>query len=342
MHERGLSSTDPRPPESPVALRLQAAQVSVVVPFRDRGDLLLQTCASLQQQCLQQWEAILVNDGSQQQTRCLAERMQAEDPRFRLIDVSPVQHEPGPWLARNLGIAAAQAPLVAFLDADDLWHPDKLLAQLQLHRDQPIDLSVTGYLRFRDDKRGPQVVERRTPPAGVHYRQLLAGNVLPLSTVMARRELLLAAAGLDCGPFRPERHEDYGLWLRLFARFPELRYARLAEPLMAYRLHAGSLSARRWRSHEAVAALLAQHSRHRLEHGLLMAGWIYQRLRERRPRRNRLGHIEPLPAVYAAMMTNRAIFAQPGQEQHPPDRAFSRETAMRAGRSDLYSVDCLQ
>lgn len=341
MDEWRLSSTDPLAPDRQAASMEQPAQVSVVVPFRDRGDLLQQTCASLQRQRLRQWEAILVNDGSGDQTRSLAERIQAADHRFRLLDVSPVQHEPGPWLARNLGIAAAQAPLVAFLDADDLWHPEKLFVQLQLHRDRAIDLSVTGYLRFRDDKRGPRVVEQRTPPGEMRYRRLLAGNALPLSTVIAKRDLLLAAGTRDCGPFRPERHEDYGLWLRLFGRFPQLRYGRLREPLMAYRLHAGSLSAQRWRSHEAVAALLAQHSRHRLEHGLLMTGWFLQRLREIWQRLDKLCHVEPLPAVYAEMLANLALPTHQEQAQEQPGRQARRETAMRSGRAALYSVDCL-
>jgi len=279
--------------------------VSVVIPFRDRGALLAQTCASLSRQTLASWEGILVNDGSQPETRALACRLTRADRRFRLLDVSTDRHTPGPWLARNLGIAMSRAPLVAFLDADDLWHPDKLTLQLRLHHGKGADLSVSAYLRFCSRNHREEVVERRTPPSQLTYRELLAGNVLPLSSVIVRRGLLQAAASGTCGPFRAERHEDYGLWLRLFARCPALRYARLADPLLAYRLHPGSLSAQRWRSHQAVSALLAQHSRNRLEHALLLTRWGLNRVRERWPHRN-AGLIrcrEPLPAAYLQPMS---------------------------------------
>lgn len=296
-----LTTPEPQPEPAPSG---DAPAVSVVIPFRDRGALLAQTCASLRRQTLPSWEGILVNDGSQPDTRAVASQLTTEDRRFRLIDVGTDRHVPGPWLARNLGIAASRAPLIAFLDADDLWHPNKLTLQLRLHQGQGADLSVSAYLRFRSTNHGEVVVERRTPPPELTYHQLLAGNVLPLSSVMVRRELLQTAASGTCGPFRAERHEDYGLWLRLFARCPDLRYARLADPLMAYRLHPGSLSAQRWRSHQAVSALLAQHSRNRLEHALLLARWGFCRVRERwpHPGSGRIPCRAALPAAYLQPM----------------------------------------
>lgn len=299
MVERAMS--DPlSTPEPEPGSGCDMPAIAVVMPFRNHGALLAQACASLRRQTLPCWEAILVNDCSQSETWAVAHQLTDDDERFQLIEVGTEQHFPGPWLARNLGIMASRAPLIAFLDADDLWHPNKLAQQLQLHRDQGADLSVSAYFRFRSESLGEVVVEKRTPPALLSYRELLAGNVLPLSSVMVRRELLQTVASGHCGPFRAERHEDYGLWLRLFARCPELRYARLAEPLMAYRLHPDSLSAQRWRSYLAVSTLLAQHSRNRLEHAQLLARWAFSRVRERWPNRGsgRIRCGEPLPEAY--------------------------------------------
>jgi hypothetical protein len=106
--------------------------------------------------------------------------------------------------------------------------------------------------------------------------------------VLIRRELLIGPAGVEA--FRPERHEDYGLWLRLFRRRPDLRYARLADPLMAYRLHAGSLSAQRSRSVFAVEKLLREHQPRRLPRLLLSGRWLALRLLETARRRLQARH----------------------------------------------------
>jgi len=258
------------------------ADVTVVVPFRDSGPLLAQACSSLRRQSHPHWRALLVNDQSDADSLLQARTIAAQDQRFRLLHVPDAPHAPGPWLARNVGIAATQTAFVAFLDADDLWHPDKLRNQLVLHHDDGAELSVTGYHRFRRGASGWQVLHTRIPPAQMDLERLLRGNLIPLSSAIVSTELLKQEIGTDeeavCRPFRPEDHEDYGLWLRLFARHSQLRYGCLLEPLMAYRLHAESISAQRWRSHRAVSRLLAQHCRHRLQHGLLLGRWVAARL----------------------------------------------------------------
>jgi hypothetical protein len=246
--------------------------VSVVVPFRDPGTgmLLQQACRSIEAQRETRWEALLVNDDSSRAARAAAERICERDSRFRLLDVprESLPHSPGPWLARNLGIAAARAEWIAFLDGDDLWHPAKLRHQLPLHLERGINLSVTGYHRFRG--RDLQVVETRRPPAGLTFRRLLHGNVIPLSSVVVARQLLGSG-------FRAERHEDYGLWLRLFASDPPPRYGALREPLMAYRLHSGSLSSGRALSLLAVERLFRQHLGSRRQRFAALGLWALRR-----------------------------------------------------------------
>ncbi|MCP9824127.1 glycosyltransferase family 2 protein [Synechococcus sp. EJ6-Ellesmere] len=245
-------------------------QVSVVVPFRDQGSMLVQACRSLQAQSLPDWECLLVDDGSAAQARRVAAGLVAADPRFRLLSVPQRDHFPGPWLARNRGIAAARAPLVAFLDADDLWHPAKLELQLALHNGADLDLSVTGYYRYDDQTM--RIREVRRPPAAVCAQSLFRGNTIPLSTVLIRRSLVLEEV------FRAERHEDYGLWLRLFAAVPPPRYGRLAKPLMAYRLHGASLSSQRALSVVAVEQLFRLHWPDRGPRLLAVGRWLIHRL----------------------------------------------------------------
>jgi len=251
-------------------------QVSVVVPFRGQGPLLAQACRSLLAQSLLGWEGLLVADGDDPEALAVARHYCGLDGRFRLLEVVERDHTPGPWLARNLGICAARAPLIAFLDADDLWHPTKLERQLPLHGAGGVDLSVTGYHRFRHRDR--RILETRIPPRQVSFRRLLAGNPLPLASVVIRRELLLGPDGVEA--FRAERHEDYGLWLRLFRCEPPPRYGRIVDPLMAYRLHAGSLSAQRSRSVVAVNQLFRDHLSGTPLRRLIVGRWLLLRLVE--------------------------------------------------------------
>jgi teichuronic acid biosynthesis glycosyltransferase TuaG len=243
-------------------------QVSIVLPFRNQGPFLAQACRSLKAQSMREWECLLVNDGSGLQARLVAEAISTSDDRFRLLHVPNDNHFPGPWLARNHGLLNARSELIAFLDADDLWHPYKLERQLPLHTDQGIELSVTGYHRFHETTR--ILSETRRPPLTLEYRRLLRGNCIPLSTVIINRGWLEQ-------PFRPERHEDYGLWLRLFARKPPPRYGCLTEPLMAYRLHDSSLSSKRGRSILAVEKLFRSEFHHRGERLVAIAAWALKR-----------------------------------------------------------------
>lgn len=245
-------------------------QVTIVVPFRDQGLMLAQACRSLQAQSFSDWECLLVDDQSAPQARQIAERLALSDRRFKLLSVQESDHYPGPWLARNLGITAARADFVAFLDADDLWHPAKLEKQLALHKKNDLDLSVTGYYRY--EHATLKIREVRMPPPVVNERTLFRGNSIPLSSVLIRRTLLMNES------FRPERHEDYGLWLRLFASIPKPSYGQLAEPLMAYRLHKASLSSQRALSVVAVEKLFRLH-RPELAPRLMAVGcWMFHRL----------------------------------------------------------------
>jgi hypothetical protein len=243
-------------------------QVSVVLPFRDQASMLAQACRSLQAQSLPDWECLLVNDGSAPEACSVAAGLAAADPRFRLLSVPEDDHYPGPWLARNFGLAHASSNLIAFLDADDLWDPHKLERQLPLHAEHSIELSVTAYYRF--EAQSKKLIETRWPPHTIDHKALMRGNPIPLSTVIIHRDLLTQ-------PFSPERHEDYGLWLRLFARVPPPRYGCLAEPLMAYRLHAASLSSQRGRSIFAVEKLFRNELQSPGRRLIAVSGWALER-----------------------------------------------------------------
>lgn len=171
---------------------------------------------------------------------------------------------------RNVGIRAANTDLIAFLDADDLWHPHKLAVQLSAHQELNV-LSVCSYVRFLNETR--QIIELRQPPSAMTFQRLLRGNAIPLSTVVIDRALLMKHQG-----FQAEHHEDYGLWLRLFSASTPPTYKLIDQPLAAYRLHQQSVSARRYRSIFAVNRLFRQHSDNDLKRLTWVSRWLLTRV----------------------------------------------------------------
>lgn len=197
--------------------------------------------ACLRQQTHIHWECLLIDHHSSDGSAELAAQLTTDDRRFRLFAVNPPPPtssnlEQFPAIPRNLGLAAATAPLVAFLDVDDLWHPRKLERQIAFHQAANLDLSVTAYGRFQDLDQPVQSL--RCPPSELDLEELRNRNVVPLLTVMIRRELL-------GGGFTSAAHEDYLQWLNLKRDRPSLRYGCLNEVLAFYRLHRGNLSRRR-------------------------------------------------------------------------------------------------
>ena len=97
--------------------------VSIITPVYNAARCLPETLASVQAQIFTDWEHILVDDGSKDCSIALMKAASRQDPRIRLL------HTPrnsGPSVARNMGIQAASGRFIAFLDADDLWRPEKL------------------------------------------------------------------------------------------------------------------------------------------------------------------------------------------------------------------------
>jgi GT2 family glycosyltransferase len=236
--------------------------VSVIIPTRNAAAWLARAIFSVGP--MPEAEILVVDDGSTDGTAALLAEFAAHDPRLRVLAGAGE----GPGAARNLGIAAARAPLVAFLDADDRWRLGKLAMQLAFHQAHPeAGFSFTDYRHITPERedRGPcfafwprfarSLAGRESPflldaaPAA-----LLAENVVGTSTVMARTELLRELGGFDEGM---RQSEDWDLWLRLAARAP---VGCLPEVLMDYTLHrAGNLSSQRAERLAAMRVIAERH-----------------------------------------------------------------------------------
>ncbi|MCW5891454.1 MAG: glycosyltransferase [bacterium] len=204
--------------------------VSVVLATHDGGRWLDETIASVRAQTRPDWELLVIDDGSTDDTPTIVARHAAADARVR--------HLPGPRLeragARNRGVAAARAPWLAFLDADDTWLPAKLERQLAALERVPGAALCWTRARFVDAAGRPLPEHKPPRPlAGDAFAELARGNVLILASVVAPRALVEALAGFDA-TLPVLGCEDWDLWLRL-ARGRAV--VGVDEDLVCYRIH---------------------------------------------------------------------------------------------------------
>lgn len=179
--------------------------VSVIMPAYNAARFLEEAVRSVQNQTVADWELLLLEDCSTDETRLLAARLAAEDPRIWLL---PNEKNLGVAHTRNRGLALCRGRYVAFLDSDDVWHPEKLEKQLALMEETGADLVYTAYALIGET--GEKVRRDYLVPPTVTYRELLGENVIGCSTV------LLKAKVLEDRQYDPNfAHEDYALWTRL-------------------------------------------------------------------------------------------------------------------------------
>ncbi|NLX18900.1 MAG: glycosyltransferase family 2 protein [Desulfobulbus sp.] len=190
--------------------------ITVVIPTYNRAGYLERAIGSVLSQSFSCSELIVVDDGSTDDTAGLVSRL-AADARVPLRFFR--QENQGAASARNLGITMARNRLIAFLDSDDWWLPEKLAVQAAAMRNAPhILISHTKEIWFRCGQRVNQKKKHDPPHGDIFFRSLMM-CVVGMSTVLVRREFFdrygLFDESLPCC-------EDYDLWLRAGSREPFL------------------------------------------------------------------------------------------------------------------------
>ncbi len=192
--------------------------VSIVMPTYDRMQFLPAAVESLLAQTLGDWELIVADDGSSNESVRDYLRALERDMRVRVLWL---EHVGNPGRARNAGIAQARAELVAFMDSDDLWVPAKLEQQLAHMRRRPeCGWSYTGFLIVDADDVPLQSERTRqwTPYDGEIFAEVVRGAAsIRTPAVAARTTLLSGVGGFD---ERIASAEDYDLWARLALASP--------------------------------------------------------------------------------------------------------------------------
>ncbi len=226
-----------------------------MVPVFNAATHLEATLGTVQQQTLTQWELIAVDDGSTDDSARVVAELAERDARVRLLR----QANAGVSIARNRGVAASRAPLIAFLDADDLWHPDKLLAHVERHRsDAGLGVSFAR-VEFLTPAGRPTGLVASHPKPPLRPADLLCENpTTTTSNWVLRREVFEAVGGFVEGMSYSEDLE----WLLRVACDGRWRIEPIERVLTYYRTSEGGLSSSLERMEQGWLRLIGEARRY--------------------------------------------------------------------------------
>lgn len=204
-------------------------ETSIITPIYNAEFFLEETLQSILEQTYTNWESILVNDNSTDNSLKIAEKYVKLDPRFKIVNLE-TSH--GAAKARNIGIEAAKGRFIAFLDSDDIWSNDKLDKQINYMIVNKVGFTYTNYSQFGETSNSDVNIYA---PKKVNYSQLLRANYIGCLTVVYDT----TENGKFFFPLTKKRH-DFALWLIMLKKFD---YAyNVCESLARYRVHDNSLS----------------------------------------------------------------------------------------------------
>lgn len=206
--------------------------VSVIIPVFNAGKFIDETIGTVRSQTYGCWELILVDDGSTDDGRGKIEKWCREDERIRLV---VKEKNEGVARARNTGVDHAKGRYIAFLDADDIWRPEKLEKELEFMKEKDAAFGFTAY-EFADEE-GYETDQWVAVPETLTYKEALSRTVIFTSTVMF--DMTKISKDMIKMPEVPS--EDTATWWKIL-RSGYTAYG-LDEVLTVYRRPAGSLSA---------------------------------------------------------------------------------------------------
>jgi glycosyltransferase involved in cell wall biosynthesis len=208
-------------------------QVSVIIPTHNRPEFLRAAITSVLNQTYQNFEIIVVDDASTDDTAKVVAAFNDARIRFIRHDINK-----GGSAARNTGIVNSTCDYIAFLDDDDEWLPEKLSKQMEVLLSSPPEVGCvyTGYVNVNSST-GKIIGEHIPTKRGDLSKDLLAGNCVgSASSVLLRQECLkkigLFDESLPCS-------QDYDLWVRIANQF---LFECVQEPLFKYHIHEKKIS----------------------------------------------------------------------------------------------------
>jgi teichuronic acid biosynthesis glycosyltransferase TuaG len=213
--------------------------VSIVTPAYKAANYINDTIKSVIDQTFQNWEMLIVDDKSPDNTCEIVEGWCKKDSRIKLLKQ---KENGGPALARNSALGKASGRWIAFLDSDDIWLPSKLHKQIEFHCNSEAVISYTEYRRINsDNSRVGHLIE---VPEKIDYYKLLSNTAIATSSVLIDKKL--------AGNFKMKNtyYDDFACWLSLLNKGGFA--IGLKEDLLRYRVLDGSVSRNKYRSAKEV------------------------------------------------------------------------------------------
>ena len=209
--------------------------VSIITPLYNSSKYISNTIESVIRQTYTNWEMLIVDDCSKDDSALIVEDYVKKDSRILLFTLN---ENSGAAIARNKGIELAKGEYIAFLDSDDIWQPEKLEEQLQTMVENNCSFSHTSYELFNENFESLGL--RTTCNKVITYRELINYNWIGTSSVIYNAENL----GKHYMPNLRNR-QDWALWLALIKVAGSALF--ISKPLTNYTVRSGSISSNKTR-----------------------------------------------------------------------------------------------
>lgn len=204
--------------------------VSIVMPAYNCDKYIEDAIRSVVKQTYGNWELIVIDDGSKDNTVNLINELATQDKRIKFYQNEKNQ---GVSATRNRGISLANGEWIAFLDSDDMWHKKKLEKQMTLKNEVNAEFLFTGSSYINEEGQAyPGIFE---VPTLISYNKLRRHNVISCSSVLIKKRFFY-----NIKMEKDDMHEDFAVWLRVLSL--GVKAHGINEPLLIYRISKGSKS----------------------------------------------------------------------------------------------------
>lgn len=241
--------------------------VSILIPSFNSERFIAEAIGSVQQQTYQNWEMIIVDDASTDETMDVISKIMATDNRIQL---QVLENNSGTGVARNTALAKAKGKYMAFLDADDLWKPEKLEKQIAFMQTNNLPFTFSFYDCI--DEQGKSLNKRVEAPRNLSYRQLFfcnyVGNLTGIYDVDYFGKISISSI---------RKRQDWMHWLTILKK---IKIAKpVPESLALYRVRDNSLSTSKTALIQYNYAVYRQfHGYNAVVSGLCMIGFLFTQL----------------------------------------------------------------